>query len=93
MLVTDPSNRLTIQQVLQHRWFNTWLGFKRYGENLNLENILKNLIEYQSPERLQAESKKVIIANMVSDKLRDYSNAFYSIDAEHSGYITIENLK
>ena len=99
MLVTDPSNRLTIQQVLNHIWIREEqedqheTNVQQYDQNLNLVEILATLQQYQCTERLQSEIKKIIINQMPEDNLQYSKKVFEALDTDHTGYLTSVKLK
>ena len=91
-LIKNPDQRTSAQDALNHPWFKNILENVHNEVYLN-SDILNNLKNFSSPEKF----KKIVlrfIANNVSDKeLLSLKKAFYAMDLNHSGHITVKELE
>ncbi|KAK4784572.1 hypothetical protein SAY86_018940 [Trapa natans] len=90
MLNTDPSQRLTAFQVLNHPWI------KEDGEapDTPLDNaVLGRLKQFRAMNKFKKVALRVIAGCLSEEELRGLKEMFKGMDTDNSGTITLEELK
>ncbi|KAI9114725.1 hypothetical protein K1719_014423 [Acacia pycnantha] len=90
MLNTDPKQRLTAYQVLNHPWI------KEDGEapDTPLDNaVLNRLKQFRAMNQFKKVALKVIAGCLSEEEIIGLKEMFKGMDTDNSGTITIEELK
>ncbi|KAJ8446841.1 hypothetical protein Cgig2_016151 [Carnegiea gigantea] len=90
MLNTDPKQRLTAYQVLNHSWI------KEDGEapDTPLDNaVLNRLKQFRAMNKFKKVALRVIAGCLSEEEIMGLKQLFKSIDTDNSGSITLEELK
>ncbi|KAK7300252.1 hypothetical protein RJT34_11093 [Clitoria ternatea] len=90
MLNTDPKQRLTAYQVLNHPWI------KEDGEapDTPLDNaVLNRLKQFRAMNEFKKVALRVIAGCMSEEEIMGLKQMFRGMDTDNSGTITIEELK
>eukprot|EP00891_Asterochloris_glomerata_P005079 jgi/Astpho2/5079/Aster-08016 len=90
MLTQDPRKRADANRVLQHEWMReNGTASERPLDNV----ILKRMRGFAAMNKLKKEALKVIAAGMTSEEIAGLRSMFQGMDGDHSGTITVEELK
>ena len=93
MLNKSPSERITMQEVLNHPWLNSNVR----SEVLDLdraEDITKNLTIFHKQSVFQTGVVSFISGMMqTGEELKDYKKMFLALDKSQDGYLSPEELK
>ncbi|CAN4104737.1 unnamed protein product [Withania somnifera] len=90
MLNSDPSQRLTALQVLNHPWI------KEDGEapDVPLDNaVLNKLKNFRAMNKFKKVALRVIAGCLSEEEIIGLKQMFRGIDTDNSGTITLEELK
>ncbi|OIW02809.1 hypothetical protein TanjilG_29585 [Lupinus angustifolius] len=90
MLNTDPKQRLTAYEVLNHPWI------KEDGEapDTPLDNaVLNRLKQFRAMDQFKKVALKVIAGCLSEEEIMGLKQMFRGMDTDNSGTITIEELK
>ncbi|KAM3398379.1 calcium-dependent protein kinase 17-like [Capsicum galapagoense] len=90
MLTTDPKQRLTAIQVLNHPWI------KEDGDapDTPLDNaVLSRLKQFRAMNNFKKVALRVIAGYLSEEEIMGLKQMFKSMDADNSGAITLEELK
>ncbi|KAK1278218.1 Calcium-dependent protein kinase 17 [Acorus gramineus] len=90
MLNSDPKQRLTAVQVLNHPWI------KEDGEapDTPLDNaVLNRLKQFRAMNKFKKVALRVIAGCLSEEEIRGLKEMFKSMDTDNSGTITLEELK
>ncbi|ONI14120.1 hypothetical protein PRUPE_4G263600 [Prunus persica] len=90
MLNSDPKQRLTAFQVLNHPWI------KEDGEapDVPLDNaVLSRLKQFKAMNQFKKVALRVIAGCLSEEEIMGLKEMFKSIDTDNSGTITLEELK
>ncbi|KAG5010979.1 hypothetical protein JHK87_019494 [Glycine soja] len=90
MLTTDPKQRLTSQEVLNHPWI------KEDGEapDKPLDNaVLNRLKQFRAMNQFKKVALRVIAGCLSEEEIMGLKEMFKGMDTDNSGTITIEELK
>ncbi|OWM73544.1 calcium-dependent protein kinase 34-like [Punica granatum] len=90
MLNTDPKQRLTAFQVLNHPWI------KEDGEapDTPLDNaVLNRLKQFRAMNKFKKVALRVIAGCLSEEEIRGLKEMFKGMDIDNSGTITLEELK
>ncbi|KAJ8551321.1 hypothetical protein K7X08_000691 [Anisodus acutangulus] len=90
MLTSDPKQRLTAIQVLNHPWI------KEDGEapDVPLDNaVLSRLKQFRAMNNFKKVALRVIAGCLSEEEIMGLKQMFTSMDADNSGAITLEELK
>ncbi|XP_060216113.1 calcium-dependent protein kinase 17-like [Lycium barbarum] len=90
MLTTDPKQRLTAIQVLNHPWI------KEDGEapDTPLDNaVLSRLKQFRAMNNFKKVALRVIAGCLSEEEIMGLKQMFKSMDTDNSGAITLEELK
>ncbi|KAH0733786.1 hypothetical protein KY285_009493 [Solanum tuberosum] len=90
MLNSDPSQRLTALQVLNHSWI------KEDGEapDTPLDNaVLNKLKNFSAMNKFKKVALRVIAGCLSEEEIMGLKQMFRGIDTDNSGTITLEELK
>ncbi|KAG5076557.1 hypothetical protein JHK82_055252 [Glycine max] len=90
MLTTDPKQRLTAQEVLNHPWI------KEDGEapDKPLDNaVLNRLKQFRAMNQFKKVALRVIAGCLSEEEIMGLKEMFRGMDTDNSGTITIEELK
>ncbi|CAL0317540.1 unnamed protein product [Lupinus luteus] len=90
MLNTDPKQRLTAYEVLNHPWI------KEDGEapDTPLDNaVLNRLKQFRAMDQFKKVALKVIAGCLSEEEIMGLKQMFKGMDTDNSGTITIEELK
>ncbi|XP_055814379.1 calcium-dependent protein kinase 17-like isoform X2 [Solanum dulcamara] len=90
MLNSDPSQRLTALQVLNHSWI------KEDGEapDTPLDNaVLNKLKNFRAMNKFKKVALRVIAGCLSEEEIMGLKQMFRGIDTDNSGTITLEELK
>jgi len=90
MLTRDPLKRATADEVLSHEWVRE-NGVA--GSNVIEPEVLKRLRGFAAMNRLKKEALKVIATNLPADEIQGLKEMFMSMDTDHSGTITVEEMR
>lgn len=93
LLDTDPGNRPSASQALDHKWF---VGSKRNQMNMSVfasTQIMENLNEFKAENSFQ-KMVSSIMANMLCElEIRHIRRVFRQIDEDHLGSISPKHLQ
>ncbi|KAK4419634.1 Calcium-dependent protein kinase [Sesamum alatum] len=90
MLHTDPKQRLTAFQVLNHPWI------KEDGEapDIPLDNaVLNRLKQFRAMNQFKKVALRVIAGCLSEEEIMGLKEMFKGMDSDNSGTITLEELK
>ncbi|KAL0419499.1 UNVERIFIED_CONTAM: Calcium-dependent protein kinase [Sesamum radiatum] len=90
MLHTDPKQRLTAFQVLNHPWI------KEDGEapDVPLDNaVLNRLKQFRAMNQFKKVALRVIAGCLSEEEIMGLKEMFKGMDSDNSGTITLEELK
>ncbi|KAJ6802806.1 putative calcium-dependent protein kinase 34 [Iris pallida] len=90
MLNSDPKQRLTAFQVLNHPWI------KEDGEapDTPLDNaVLNRLKQFRAMNKFKKAALRVIAGCLSEEEIKGLKEMFKSMDSDNSGTITLEELK
>ncbi|ONK78533.1 uncharacterized protein A4U43_C02F19830 [Asparagus officinalis] len=90
MLTSDPKQRLTAFQVLNHPWI------KEDGEapDTPLDNaVLGRLKQFRAMNKFKKAALRVIAGCLSEEEIRGLKEMFKGMDTDNSGTITLEELK
>ncbi|KAL9233592.1 hypothetical protein vseg_008568 [Gypsophila vaccaria] len=90
MLNTDPKQRLTAYQVLNHPWI------KEDGEapDTPLDNaVMDRLKQFRAMNKFKKVALRVIAGCLSEEEIMGLKEMFKSMDTDNSGTITLEELK
>ncbi|WOL01843.1 calcium-dependent protein kinase 2-like isoform X1 [Canna indica] len=90
MLNTNPKERLTAQEVLNHPWI------KEDGEapDTPLDNAVVNrLKQFRAMNQFKKAALKVIAGCLSPEEIQELKEMFKSMDSDNSGTITLEELR
>lgn len=89
MLVLDPRLRLTLPQVMQHRWFTTIQSPKPLILPMSTLDLLK---QSKSQNRLVRASIRLLVSMTTREDIDKLSETFHILDADQTGFITVNSL-
>ncbi|XP_057801100.1 calcium-dependent protein kinase 14-like [Salvia miltiorrhiza] len=90
MLASDPNQRLTAAQVLNHPWI------KEDGEapDTPLDNaVLSRLKQFRAMNKFKKVALRVIAGCLSEEEIMGLKELFKGMDTDNSGTITLEELK
>lgn len=91
MLVVNPAKRITIQNVLNHKWMKRKQREKSIEIRKSIPAIRK-ISRMRAPKRLKSEATKVVMKYVNSGNYTELIQAFQNLDVDNTGYITTNNL-
>ena len=90
MLVADPKQRATADQILQHEWMRV----NGVASDKPLDNAVATRIKkFSNLNRLKKQAMKVMAQNIAPDEVTGLKELFKNIDKDHSGTITVEEMR
>lgn len=90
MLTRDVRRRATAAEVLQHDWI------KENGvasDNVIEPEVLKRMRGFAAMNKLKKEALKVIAGYLPADEIEGLKELFQSLDADRSGFITVQEMR
>ncbi|KAH7677366.1 Non-specific serine/threonine protein kinase protein [Dioscorea alata] len=90
MLTSDPKQRITAFEVLNHPWI------KEDGEapDTPLDNaVLNRLKQFRAMNKFKKAALRVIAGCLSEEEIRGLKEMFKNMDTDNSGSITLEELK
>lgn len=92
-LKKNPSKRISAKQALVSEWFKDIDSLQHSNENLQA-NLLKNLINFDSPHKLMQLTYHYILDRYSSEEeVKILKDSFNALNYENNGFITLENLQ
>ena len=88
----NPQDRLSAKEALNHSWFTNILK-KVHSEVFLKNDILLNLKKFESKHTLKNFVLTYIVHTLNASETQKFKDAFYAIDLDHTGHITIDELK
>ena len=93
LLQYSPEKRLTANEALNHPWIRHYSTVSKKSASSIALNTIYNLQTFRTQMTLQKAVLSYIASQELSKKDEDkLKEAFYSIDVDHDGRITIEEL-
>mmetsp|Transcript_4592 Transcript_4592/g.12777 ORF Transcript_4592/g.12777 Transcript_4592/m.12777 type:complete len:526 (+) Transcript_4592:190-1767(+) len=90
MLVQDPKQRATADQILQHEWMRV----NGVASDKPLDNAIATRIKkFANLNKLKKEAMKVMAKNIAPDEVTGLREVFKNIDKDSSGTITVEEMR
>lgn len=94
LLTVDVENRITPDQALRHEWFQSVDLKKKKPSSEESEMFLNSLRQFEAKEKSKKMIYQYIGAHFTTSAERDSLLAlFQAFDTDHSGFISIEELK
>lgn len=95
MLNPDRDKRITAKEALQSEWFARHKKEIKMGDaDGDIEkNVMDALSKFVNYGKLKKTALMVIANRKSHDELKDLRKAFVALDVDHSGSITVEELK
>lgn len=90
MLVRDPRQRATAEELLQNDWVR--MSAPEYQHTLP-NPVLGRIREFSEMNKFKKEALKVIALNMPAEEIEGLRQMFHSLDTDRSGTITYEELR
>eukprot|EP00746_Dinoflagellata_sp_MGD_P132960 gnl/MRDRNA2_/MRDRNA2_66641_c0_seq2.p1 gnl/MRDRNA2_/MRDRNA2_66641_c0~~gnl/MRDRNA2_/MRDRNA2_66641_c0_seq2.p1 ORF type:complete len:525 (-),score=97.86 gnl/MRDRNA2_/MRDRNA2_66641_c0_seq2:94-1668(-) len=90
MLILDPDQRFTAEQVLHHVWIEN-LAPQAKDENL-LESRFNNLKAFTAANKLKKATLTVIAQQLEEGKIKDLKEMFDALDTHDNGTITVDEM-
>lgn len=90
-LVKDPSKRLSGEQALQHKWFNSVYQEVHNKNKLDI-NVLKNLKSFSYPDKFQKMVLKFLVNQMNEKELDHLREVFQAMDTDHTGALNKDEI-
>ncbi|XP_065858723.1 calcium-dependent protein kinase 3 isoform X1 [Euphorbia lathyris] len=90
MLKSDPKERLTAAQVLEHPWI------REDGEASDKPidvGVMSRMKQFRAMNKLKKVALKVIAENLSEEEIMGLKEMFKSMDTDNSGTVTLEELK
>ncbi|EFJ11725.1 calcium dependent protein kinase [Selaginella moellendorffii] len=90
MLMPDPKQRYTAQQVLDH----PWLQNAKKASNVPLGDVVRNrLKQFSAMNKLKRKALQMITELLSGDEVESYKDMFKVMDQKNEGSITYDELK
>jgi calcium-dependent protein kinase len=89
MMVKKPSERISLDDAMRHEWLqqdDSILKPIPYS-------VFDKLKRYQSPSLFRKEAMKLMINQISSEQINELKEAFISLDADNSGFISIGEVE
>jgi calcium-dependent protein kinase len=93
MIVTDPTERISIKEILAHPWLKLVNSGIKIPDVKQLMPTINKLKNYMAPKRLKKEAIKVMFKYMTAENYDGLLKIFRQLDTEGTGYITAKNLR
>jgi len=90
LLVPNPKRRPTIQEVLKHPWLAE--GARAPAVPLD-EHIVESLHSFSKEKHLKRAALEAIAFSLNPQQIAELRDAFFAIDTDHSGTISMEELE
>ncbi|KAL4492626.1 hypothetical protein ABPG72_007739 [Tetrahymena utriculariae] len=93
LLVVNPVDRLTLDQVLKHPWITKLPQKKPFGSDEEDQRILNMLRNHQSTAKFKKEALKILVNFLEEEEIQELKQIFRKIDTNNTGMIKIEELQ
>ena len=90
MLVKDPTQRISAEGALSHKWFEV-----SHADNDKLDTkIIQRIREFQATKRIQIEALTFLVNNVTKEiDFKGLREAFRVLDKKNTGLLTINEIK
>jgi calcium-dependent protein kinase len=90
LLIKNPTARMTCEQALNH----VWIKEAKAEIKISIDTtIIDTLRTYKAKSKLQREAYSVLVKLLSVKELKELRNQFSALDNNHSGTITMEELR
>lgn len=94
MIVVDPKERLSAEEVLSHPWFDMFGSQSTQGDSSgSSKNILETIRNFQWNSHLKKACLHILVKMIKRKDLEDLNYEFELIDEDQDGMISFEELK
>lgn len=97
LLTLDPEKRLSAQEAMNDIWFKQNDTTKLFQEKLNqdnLNNVIKNISEFNAEQKLQQATLAYLVHNFLpQEEIQDIRDIFFLFDKNGDGRLSKEELE
>ncbi|OMO92792.1 hypothetical protein CCACVL1_06751 [Corchorus capsularis] len=90
MLDPNPYSRMTVQEVLEHRWIQNW----EHVPNVNLGEFVKTrIMQFSLMSKFKKKVLRVVADNLPNEEIHAITQMFNMMDTDDTGDLTFEELR
>lgn len=94
MLVFEPNDRVSIQEILDHKWFSVLKNESTAcEEDLTTDYVLESLQTFRCNSVLKYAALKIFVNLMPNNKFKQFYAEFAKLDEDKDGMISSKDLK
>lgn len=94
MIVFDPSKRIGIEELADHKWFDIIKADSTMSDDPSFtEGALHSLLEFEGIPLLKHSALRILVNLIPSSRLKEFYNEFAKLDEDNDGMLSFKDLK